>query len=133
MKKSMTITALAALCGAILFTGCDGGDSANGGTVGPDLNGDWSGRYYLTDGSVDVGLKASIIVNTRDFFLETSLPDAGHILTGTLHGDGNIFATDAFDAEAWTTHEGPASASYVKLMDFLYPGSATFRVIELRR
>lgn len=115
-----------------LASGCDSGDSANAAPSGPDISGEWSGRYYITDGRVSIPLKASIIVNRSDFFIETTLPDVGKVLTGRYR-NGAIFATDPYDGEAWTTHQGPATKNHVKLMDFLTPGSSIFQVIELSR
>jgi hypothetical protein len=134
MKRWSGVVRCACWCAAaLLWAGCDGDDS-NRSSVGPDISGGWSGRYYYTDGSVDQSVKASVVVNGGSVFMETNLPDTGRLLTGSMGSDGHLFMTDAHDGETWTTIHGPVSSGHIELLDFAHgAGSSTLRVIELNR
>jgi hypothetical protein len=119
---SLLVMALLVLCS------CDE-EGQNSSPVGPDISGDWSGNYHI-GGGPSTPISASITQNGDATVVETSLSGEGHLLTGTMDGEGNMYMTDAFDGETWTS-AGPATASRVVLIDFLAGGGTALKTIEL--
>jgi len=113
------------------WIGCEN-DSANESAVGPDISGEWSGRYYLQGSGSETPLTANITQNGTTVFIETSLPGPGRLLTGGFERSGYLLATDALNGETWTLG-GTPRANRLVLIDYAFgPGSA-LQVIELSR
>jgi len=113
---------------ALSLSGCGGGgggEKSGAGTtaqrpVGPNLNGRWTGTYtVMGDGRSDsTSLTATIRHTGTSVFLTTSLVGIGASFTGTINAAGDMYLTDAFDGETWTTHFGPATTASVRIADF---------------
>lgn len=125
------IALMSVVVALVLAGGCGEGESANETPVGPDVSGEWSGTYHIGSGPA-TPMEASVSQNGRAFFMETTLPDSGRLITGEINGGGGIIGTDAFDGETWTAGE-PATPNRLVLIDFASgPGSA-LRTIDLSR
>lgn len=122
-----------ALVLAVALNGCGGGSSRSdkasnnpsGATaskrlVGPNLNGKWEGTFtVIGDGLNDsTPLTATIRHTGNSVYVKTSLVGIGANLTGTINAVGDMYLTDAYDGETWTTHFGPASSTSVRIADF---------------
>lgn len=42
----------------------------------------------------------------------------GQRFTGTIDAQGNMHLTDPSDGETWTTHEQPATSTFIEIEDF---------------
>lgn len=101
------------------LSGCDGGGGGGPSVVGPNLNGDWSGDFFITDGSVDRTLTAHIDHKGTNVTIRTSRTSGTAVLlTGHIDVEGNMVLTDGFDGETWTTIEGPATTNHILIEDF---------------
>ncbi len=86
---------------------------------GPDVSGDWTGELDLvTFDSQAVG--ATIIQNGENITIHTTstLP-YGRDFVGTMDEDGSILAYDQETGEDWTTFEGNATNTSLKLFDWV--------------
>ncbi len=102
-----------------LLSGCGGGGGGGASVIGPNLNGDWSGDFYITDGSVDRLLTAHIDHEGTNITIHTSRTSGTAVLlTGRIDVEGNMVLTDGFDGETWTTIEGPATKNHILIEDF---------------
>lgn len=118
--------------------GCDDGDSRDT-PVGPDLQGEWGGRYFVerSSDSREETITATVSHRGNAIVIKTSKTGAGATFTGTIDADGDMTLTDANDGETWTTYFGPARSNAFRIADFLFDsdlgGSSPLQVIDLRR
>ncbi len=129
IAKMMAVLAGGGMLGLGL-PGCES-DSANEPGVGADVAGDWSGTYRDPGGS-PVAVSATVAQNGRAVFIETSLPQKAHLLTGEINGRGDAFLTDAYDGETWTEDE-PVTADHMRLIDFASGPGSSLRVLDVRK
>lgn len=101
------------------LSGCGGGSGGGPSVIGPNLNGDWKGDFYITDGSVDRLLTAHIDHEGTNITIRTSrTAGTAVLLTGRIDAEGNMVLTDGFDGETWTTIEGSATKNHILIEDF---------------
>lgn len=135
LRFSLLLTA----CG--LATACDlgGGGSSRSTPVGPDLQGKWTGEFYIMRAANPrrEAITATIKHDGDAIIIKTSKSGVGANLTGTIDADGEIVATDPLDGETWTTILGPATADRVRIADFIWDpllgAQSPLKVIDLRR
>lgn len=129
---------------AVIFTaGCELNDdsSSRSSYIGPDLQGRWSGQYYVLDSSNSdlQEITATISHTGNKITLKTSKQEIGNTFEGIIDEEGHIGLTDLYDGEIWTTFFGPAETDHIIIADYLMeydttPGSDTpIAVIELWR
>lgn len=113
-------------------------DNDDSGGEAPKIAGKWSGTYSWSDGTHLMSVRATIEQNGSGLVIRTSKAAPGRLLTGQIRSNGRIRLTDADDGEIWSTYYGAASASHVKIADFLIPTPAgrtgeILQVLDLRR
>lgn len=147
----------AALVAAATLAGCGGGDSdgappRRGGLRSTSADGDnvvtaassalrlagrWNGTFYNAQTGRNGSISATIGQEGTVVTLDTSLSGLGGYFTGTVDAAGNMWLTDAWDGELWTTHMGPATGAYLVIQDYVDDpdGSGTrfLNTIELIR
>ena len=123
----------------LFLPGCGGGDGDGGPPVGPDLNGAWTGNFYIQNGGGDdnEAVTATIRHIGDAVIIQTSRTGIAANLTGTISADGSLRLTDAFDGEIWTSFYRDATASRVQVADFVRPPEINdpnpIRILDLRR
>lgn len=123
----------------LLAVGCDSGGGSGSTPVGPDIRGKWSGSFYSIrlDPPRRQPVTATIQQDGDAVIIKTSRTGTGANLTGTIDAKGNMKLTDAFDGELWTTYYGPATATRVRILDFLYDddlgGESPLVVLDFKR
>lgn len=123
-----------------VVAGCDptGGGSGTK-PVGPDIRGKWSGEFYTI--RLEPPRRQTVTAEIRQdgdaVVVKTSRTGTAANLTGTINAAGRMTMTDAADGETWTTYFGPATASRVRLADFLYDddlgADSPMYVLDLKR
>ena len=104
---------------ALVLSGCEDGSDPN--RVGPNVGGQWSGQYYITDGShAPEQLVANVIHKGSEVFIATTREGIASTFTGTIDAEGNMRMTDTFDDQTWTTFYGPATSTHMILADYLF-------------
>ena len=102
MHNRFTISwILVFLHAALILSGCnDGGDSRET-PIGPDLEGNWVGQYFVirTRDSREMPLTATIRHDGDSIRITTSLEGLGANFTGSIRIDGSLILIDAFDGE----------------------------------
>ncbi len=96
----------------------------------PNVAGDdWSGVFYRTDSSSRTNITAVITHNGHGgVSLTTTLSGRGHYLTGSISSgySGELYMTDHWDDEIWTTHRLDESTSiYFGIEDYVYKPSSS--------
>ena len=127
----VVIAAVAAVC----LLGCEEDDDDDK-DIGPNVGGKWSGTYYITDGSENEEITATVKHNGDSVTIKTSREGMGASFSGTIDAEGNMRLTDASDGETWTTDYGPASKNELKIADILLERSLSdppMAVIDLTR
>lgn len=128
MKWLSCCAALAlALWGA---TGCS--EDPNAPPVGPDITGEWSG-VYQDPGGPAIPISATIQQNGSSIFVETSMPEIGRLLTGTMNEKGHAFLEDSFNGDTWSTVAGTVTPNSVDFIDYAYGPGTALRHITLHR
>lgn len=94
-----------------------GGDTAS--PVGPHVGGKWSGEYGNDETGESMGLTASIKQDGDALTITTSKSGLGHSFTGTIHEDGYIRVTDAYDGQTWTSY-GQTTANHLMIEDYTH-------------
>lgn len=89
--------------------------------TGPDLNGSWSGFVNLVNkGNENVSISASVSQDGENISINTSSPYSyARSFSGKISSSGNIKVKDGNTGEIWTTHSGAASASSIRLYDWV--------------
>jgi hypothetical protein len=102
--------------------------------TGPDLNGSWSGFINLVnEGNENVSISASVSQDGRNISISTSSPYSyARNFSGKISSSGNIKVKDGNTGEIWTTHSGAASASSIRIFDWVNDYTELDR-IELSR
>lgn len=109
-------------CGSVLLlltgmlSGCENG-SDGAGSVGPDISGQWSGKYVSP--SYSEVLTAYISEDGASVLIETTKTGVGHLLSGVIAENGDLRMTDQYDGETWTSY-GAVTPSYVRIRDYLF-------------
>ncbi len=115
-----------------------------GPVTGPaPLSGEWVGDYYhRTVESVPrfgsyKPLFADVTHIRNRLKISTTLPTVGRLLEGSISRAGDLFMTDRYDDETWTTPLGPVQYNQIKVYDFLFrpvPGvTSILQVIDVVR
>lgn len=125
MTRPKPILLAVFLAGSLaLFTSCDSGGSGGGGgdaanRVGPDLQGKWAGTFAIqgVPGSTQE-ITARVTHKKDTIVIKTSKDMEGSKLTGNIDEGGDMFLTDNFDGETWTTRFGPATETSIVVVDF---------------
>ncbi|MBN1270614.1 MAG: hypothetical protein JXB04_13575 [Kiritimatiellae bacterium] len=126
VSRIMTFLVVALLC-----AGCEDEEGANEAPAGPDVSGDWSGRYISGAGEV-TPISASISQNGTAVYIETTLETEGRLLVGRLSEGGGFLVTDSYSGETWTTG-APVTSSHVQLIDYAFGAGGSLRYIDLTR
>lgn len=89
--------------------------------TGPDLNGSWSGFVNLVnEGNENVSVSASVSQDGENISISTNSPYSyARSFSGKISSSGNIKVRDGHTGEIWTTHSGAASASSIRLFDWV--------------
>lgn len=151
------VSAVSSLCAAAMLAGCGEGDSdgspaRRGGlrSTSDDgtnvastarsalrLAGRWRGTFYNAQTGGNGAISAMIGQEGDVVTIDTGLPGLGGYFTGTVDAAGNLWLTDAWDGELWTTHSGPANASFIVIQDYVADpdgsGEQFLNTIELSR
>lgn len=126
----------AALVAAAMLNGCREGDAGAGNrglstrsdpnapaataaSAGVSIAGRWKGTFFDPVANTTQGIRANISQDGDQVTIDTTLPDIGSYLTGTIRPNGHIRLTDAWDGETWTTHAGPATPSHMIIQDYV--------------
>jgi hypothetical protein len=126
----------AALVATAMLSGCREGDAGAGNRglsarsdpnapaapaapTGVSIAGRWKGTFFDPVANTTQGIRASISQDGDQVTIDTTLPDVGSFLTGTIRPNGHIRLTDAWDGETWTTHAGPATSSHIIIQDYV--------------
>ncbi len=130
---------------AVFVSACEpngGGGGDHNPAIGPNLQGNWQGEYYVADSPTNserLEITADISHNGDEITINTSKEGTGHSLKGRMDEDGNMSLSDDYDGETWTTFYGPATTNHLMLADYLVNYNAPsinrspLAVIELRR
>lgn len=134
------MSALPLVAMVALLTACNlGSSSSDRNPIGPDLDGEWSGEFYImrAQNPRRQAITATIRHEGDAVILKTSKTGIGANLTGTIDEDGNMLMIDALDGEDWTTYFGPATENWLRLADFIWDpllgAQSPLAVIDLRR
>ena len=123
----------------LIMPGCGGSDGDSAPPVGPNLNGAWTGRFFVMNGGGDDNelVTATIGHNGDAVAIRTSRTGIAANLTGTITPDGSLRLTDAFDGETWTSYFRKATSNRVEIADFVHPPELNdpnpIRILDLRR
>ncbi|MBU4458981.1 MAG: hypothetical protein KJ579_00330 [Verrucomicrobia bacterium] len=115
------------------------GDSNSVSTASSALRlvGKWSGMFYNAQSGGNGAISATITQEGDVVTIDTSLPGLGGYFTGTVDAAGNMWLTDSWDGEMWTTHMGPATGNYMIIQDYVDDpdgsGEQFLNTIELSR
>lgn len=115
---------------------CDGGGGGSSAPpVGPSIKGKWTGVYYINPVSgSEREVKATIKQDGDAIIIKTDLEGIGEKFTGTIDEGGDMFLTDNFDGEIWTTHFMPVTESRVQIADYRFDISDdAIAIIDLTR
>ena len=97
---------------------CSPGGTSSGSLVGPDLNGSWSGTFTRYTGASS-GVSATVSHVGSRVIIKTS---SGLVLKGSIDDGGRMRLCDR-KREDWTTLYGGATATSLRLADYVMRGS----------
>ena len=104
--------------------------------TGPDVSGSgWHGTLIIENEGFEgtEGVTASIVQNGQNITLRTSSTLAyAKLFNGKISNNGYITVRDAQTQKIWTSYEGFATRSYIKLYDFVNGNTAFDRLILSR-
>lgn len=110
------------------------------GDIIPDISGaDWTGLFFIQDGDQAYGSQpiTAVISQTKGFefqvTIRTSKKGIGGHLRGIIHSNGHMLVYDQLDGEDWTTYYGPASPTFINLLDYVRPPQVGVRTPPLYR
>lgn len=94
-------------------------------TEPPDIAGEnWTGYFSRTDMESKQYLTASITQSGSQVTIVTTKTGLGHYFSGIMNSSGDMLLYDHFDGEDWSTHNGPATSTKIKIYDYLWPPEA---------
>ena len=99
-----------------LLDGCNESDGGSPPPGGPDLSGEWSGRYVSP--GVSEPFEARVIQDGDAVVIQTTRAQAGRLLTGTMDRDAKLRMTDGYNSELWTS-ASPATPHRIHIHDYL--------------
>ncbi len=142
MKKTVHFAAALALILSVpLFSGCDesaawlavspalyllnesgnglGGGEDTADPVGADIAGKWTGYYENDETGEYETLTATVSQDGDAVTITTSKSGPGHSLNGSIGSDANLFMTDSYDGQSWTSQR-PATSTSLDVGDYTY-------------
>lgn len=101
----------------------------------------WKGVFWRSDNYARTVVPVTAVVTKNSegwVTITTNLEGLGHYLEGRIYNSRYMLLYDAYDGEDWTTHYGPATDYYIKIADYIRPGtvedpSPPLNIIELTR